>query len=155
MDGVPLAPYIQQDAQFFGYEAEIEFLLGSTDGSDWELRLFTDYVRGKSADGDLPRIQPRRAGVELSYATTSWSAGADAIFHAKQNDVSSFNTDSFTMLNANVVLRLSESNAIDWQIFVKATNLLDEDARRSPSFRAAFVPLPGASLHAGVRGSFD
>ncbi len=48
MDGVPLAPYIQQDAQFFGYEAEIEFLLGSTDGSDWELRLLTDYVRGKS-----------------------------------------------------------------------------------------------------------
>jgi iron complex outermembrane recepter protein len=155
VDGFPLAPYVQQDAEFYGYEAEIEFPLGSASGSDWDLRLFTDYVRGKTVGGDLPRIQPRRLGAELGYEAPLWSAGVDAIYHTKQDDVSSFQTDSFTMLNTNVVFRPGEGSAIDWQIFLKATNLLDEDARRSPSFRAAFVPLPGASLRAGVRGRFN
>jgi len=153
-DGLPLAPYIQQDAKFYGYEAEIEFPLGPV-GSAWDLRLFTDYVRAKTNDTDLPRIQPRRMGAELGYTALRWSAGVEAIYHAEQNDVSSFKTDSFTMLNANVLFRLGEGGAIDWQFFLKATNLLDEDARRSPSFRAEFVPLPGVSLHAGIRASFN
>lgn len=155
VDGFPLAPYVQQDAEFYGYEAEIEFPLGPASGSDWDLRLFTDYVRGKTVGSDLPRIQPRRLGAELGYAALRWSAGVDAIYHAKQEDVSSFRTDSFTMLNANVVYQLGEGSAIEWQIFLKATNLLDEDARRSPSFRAAFVPLPGMSLHVGIRAGFN
>ncbi|HZD52511.1 MAG TPA: TonB-dependent receptor [Woeseiaceae bacterium] len=150
-DGLPLTPYVQQDAEFYGYEAEI----GLPFGTDWNLRLFTDYVRGKTDDGDLPRIQPLRLGAALDYTGGQWSAGLEGIYHSKQDDISSFHTDSFTMLNANVVYRLDQDGSMNWEFFVKGTNLLDEDARRSTSFRAAFVPLPGASLHAGIRASFD
>jgi len=154
-DGFPLAPYIQRDARFYGYEAEVEFPLRTSVDSNWDLRVFTDYVRGKTDEGDLPRIQPPRIGVELDYTAARWSAGIDTIYHARQNEVSSFQTDSFTMLNANFVIRLGGDGLVGWQFFVKGTNLLNEDARRSASFRAAFVPLPGTSFHAGIRARIN
>lgn len=150
-DGMPITPYGQQDARFYGYEVELQFPLGAV-GSPWDVRLFTDRVRAETDDGDdLPRIQPARLGARLGYSGDRWSAGIEGIYHAEQDDVSSFRTDSFTMLNANVVIRLGGGGSTIWDVFIKGTNLLDEDARRSTSFRAAFVPLPGVSLHAGLR----
>ncbi len=153
-DGLPVAPYRQADAEFYGIEAELMLALAGPDAG-WNLRLFTDYVRGKTAGGDLPRIQPLRLGAELGYAQDSWSAGIEAVYHAEQNDIDSFQTKDFTMLNANVVLHLKDQGPLVWDVFMRGTNLLDEHARRSTSFRAAFVPLPGASLHAGIRARFN
>ncbi len=154
-DGLPVAFYRQADAEFYGYEAAVEFHFARGAESGWNLRLFSDYVRGRTDTADLPRIQPGRLGAELDYQTAMWSAGLNAIYHAEQDEVSSFQTDSFTMLNADFTYALAERGPLDWQFFVKASNLLDEDARRSTSFRAAFVPLPGISLHAGLRARFD
>jgi iron complex outermembrane receptor protein len=150
-DGLPLTPYVQRDAEFYGYEAELELSMRP----DWALRLFTDYVRGKTDDGDLPRVQPRRYGAEIGYTAAQWSAGIEGIYHAEQDEITSFQTDSFTIVNANVVYRPVLDHPSNWELFLKGTNLLDEDARRSTSFRAAFVPLPGASMHAGIRARFD
>lgn len=151
--GLPLTPYVQQDARFYGYEAEIEVQLGQSSG--WSTRWFTDYVRARTDQGFLPRIQPRRFGAELRYVTTQLSTGMQAIWHAEQDDISSFQTGSFTLLNADLIYRVEDRGPLDWQIFLKGSNLLDEEARRSTSFRAAFVPLPGISLHAGLRAFFD
>jgi iron complex outermembrane recepter protein len=153
-DGLPLAPYLQADAEFYGIEAELMLALAGPDAG-WNLRLFTDYVRGKTDGQDLPRIQPLRLGAELGYANDSWSAGIEAVYHAEQNDINSFKTKGFTILNANVTLHLNDQGPLVWDVFMRGTNLLDEDARRSTSFRAAFVPLPGASLHAGIRARFN
>ena len=153
-DGLPLTPYAQQGAEFYGYEAELEVPLGG-DYAAWNIRLFTDYVRGKASSGDLPRIPPARFGAQLTYADSRWSGSLETIYHAEQDDISTFQTDSFTMLNVGAALKLGDDGPLTWDLFVKGSNLLDEDARRSTSFRAAFVPLPGASLHAGVRASFN
>ncbi len=153
-DGLPVTPYQQADAEFYGIEAELILALAGPDAG-WNLRLFSDYVRGKTKGEDLPRIQPLRLGVELGCENDSWSAGIEAVYHAEQHDISSFQTRDFTMLNANVVLHLQTQGPLVWDVFMRGTNLLDEDARRSTSFRAAFVPLPGASLHAGIRARFN
>lgn len=39
-------------------------------------------------------------------------------------------------------------------LFLRASNLLDEDARQHPSVRKDVAPLPGRSLHLGVRAEF-
>lgn len=153
-DGLPVTPYQQADGEFYGIEAELILALAGPDAG-WNLRLFSDYVRGKTKGEDLPRIQPLRVGAELGYASDSWSAGIEAVYHAEQKDISSFQTRDFTMLNANLVLHLQTQGPLVWDVFMRGTNLLDEDARRSTSFRAAFVPLPGASLHAGIRARFN
>ena len=154
IDGLPVTPYLQADTEFYGIEAELLLALAGPD-SGWNLRLFTDYVRGKADDEDLPRIQPLRVGAELGFTNESWSGGIEAVYHAQQNDIDSFQTRDFTMLNANVVLHLNDQGPVVWDVFMRGTNLLDEDARRSTSFRAAFVPLPGVSLHAGIRARFN
>lgn len=153
-DGLPLANYLQRDAEFYGYEAELLFTVSGAEG-EWDSRLFTDYVRGKTDGGDLPRIQPRRFGAELGYTANRWRAGVTAVWHAQQDEISSFQTDAFTLLGADFVFDLDTKGPASWQFFAKASNLLDEDARRAASFRAAFVPLPGVSLHAGARVRFE
>lgn len=150
-DGLPVAQYTQADAEFYGYEAELELTLPH----DLALRLFTDYVRGKTDDEDLPRIQPMRVGAELGFVSGRWSANAGAIWHAEQNDISSYETDAFTLVTADVVYDFATTDAATWQLFVRGSNLLDEEARRSTSFRAAYVPMPGVSVLGGVRMLFN
>ena len=153
-DGLPLAIYQQQDSEFYGYEAEIKFSPAGED-SPWGVRVFSDLVRARGEGTDLPRIPPIRVGGELNYADSRWSGAISAIYHAEQDETSTFETDDFTMLNVNVAFHLGQASGFAWDLFAKGTNLLDEDARRSTSFRAAFVPLPGASFHLGMRARFN
>lgn len=152
-DGLPVAQYQQQNARFYGVEMELTQKLGGAQ-SPFEMRVFGDFVRGETAGENLPRVQPARLGLGLSWSTDDWMLQAESIFHAKQNRVSSFQTDSFTMLNLNAIRTIVTASDMRWDIFAKASNLLDEDARRSTSFLAANVPLPGIALQGGVRLRF-
>ena len=80
-------------------------------------------------------------------------AGLDVIYHAEQANISSFNTDAYTMVNASFLYRF-ELDSSEWEVFARGKNLLDEEARKSTSFIAAFAPLPGVSIAAGFRGRF-
>jgi iron complex outermembrane receptor protein len=153
-DDLPVAPYAQDDATFWGAEVEVTFPVFENRAWRTSARLFSDYVAaGLDDGGDLPRIPPLRAGLELATARGPWSLGLDATWHARQDRVSSFATDAFTLVNASLI-REFESGPLAWQLFLRGTNLADEDARRSASFLAAFVPLPGRSLEAGFRTRF-
>jgi iron complex outermembrane receptor protein len=52
------------------------------------------------------------------------------------------------------VTREVGTGPLEGQLFLRGTNLADEDARRSASFLAAYAPLPGRSLEAGFRVGF-
>ena len=155
VDDLPETIYLQDDADFYGLEGELEFPLAFTGSLDTRFRVFGDFVRAKLDDGgeDLPFIPPLRLGSGISTGTPEWRIGVDVIYHGEQDDVSSFETDDFTMLNLDAVYRVAFSG-VDWELFARGTNLLDEDARRSTSVLAPFAPLPGASLSAGLRGRF-
>ena len=153
-DGLPVAPYVQADASFYGAEAELTFPL--MEGSAWQTngRVFADFVHADLNDGgELPRIPPWRAGFEAKTSRGPWSAGVDAVYYAQQAQVSSFETDAFTMVGVNVTYEL-DAQPLDWEFFVRGTNLLNEAGRRSASYLAAFAPLPGASLEGGIRTRF-
>ncbi len=150
-DSLPVAVYVQEDADIYGFEAEVEVPITER----WHVRLFADHVRGETDDGDLPRMPPLRLGGGFGFVTGRWSANVDAIWHAEQDDVSSYATDAFTLLSADVVFDFFETGSSTWQLFARGTNLLDDEARRSTSFRAAYVPLPGISVTAGVRVLFN
>jgi len=153
-DGLPVALYRQRDARFWGAEAELESALGEWSGFALSGRLFADYVRAElSGGGDLPRIPPLRAGAGVAARRGPWALSADAIYHAEQDDISTFNTDAFTLLSVDLVYTQAFAGA-DWQVFVRGTNLADEEARRSTSFLAAFAPLPGRALQGGLRVAF-
>ena len=67
-------------------------------------------------------------------------------------------TGSFTMLGADVSWSLFRNGVEDGRrrmlVYLRGSNLLDEDARRHASPLKEFAPLPGRSLGAGVRLEF-
>ena len=152
-DDLPVAIYRQADAEFWGLEAEVRL---QPDGLPLNprFRIFTDFVEAELSNGSkLPRISPLRFGGSAGIGSDVWGIDLDLVYHDKQDDVSSFQTDSYTMLNLGGWYRL-ELDAVAVELFARGTNLLDEEARKSTSFLAAFAPLPGASLHAGARLRF-
>ena len=83
IDGLAPAPYQQVDAEFYGYEAELNWTPGG-ESSPWGVRVFSDMVRAEDDDSeDLPRIPPNRLGTAVSYQTSRWTANLSAIYHAE------------------------------------------------------------------------
>ena len=151
--GLPVYQYLQGGAKLYGYEAEVIVPLIASTSNELHLRLASDYVRGKLDNGDnLPQMPPLRFGVGLHYEAGAWHAGLDLLRNADQEDVidNELPTDAFTMLNVDVSYRvpIGKKSAL---IFLRGTNLLDEDARLATSPLKDVAPLPGRSLHLGVR----
>jgi len=153
-DGLPVFTFSQGDAQLYGFEAETLIDLIEDDRGHLHTRLFADYVRGElDSGGDLPRIPPLRLGIALHYTVQRIDASVEAIYNDEQDRVAvgELPTESFTMLNASLGYTVEQPNV---QLFLRGTNLADEDARRHSSPLKDFVPLPGRSVMAGVRWDF-
>lgn len=153
----PVVQYVAQDAEFYGAEAEVSFPLLDKDVSDLRLRLLTDYVRGKLANGggNVPLMPPWRVGAELDYNQGGWQAGLEIFRYDSQDKVATneLTTDGYTMIGANLGYRLPTSLG-SLLLFLQGSNLANEEARRSTSPVKDYAPLPGVSLLAGAKLEF-
>jgi iron complex outermembrane receptor protein len=150
---LPVNEYLQGGAKLFGYEAEIEFPLFVRGDQSVELRLASDYVRGKLDNGeDLPQIPPLRVGAGLHFEANAWHVGIEAFRSLSQDNVSNneLPTEGYTLLDVDVSYRMPLGK-VQALLFVRATNLLDEDARLATSPLKDIAPLPGRALQAGIR----
>ena len=156
-DEFQLFDYLQADAKFYGFEAEAIFPVYEEDGRRVNLRVASDYVRGKLADGggDLPLIPPLRVGAGMEYDQGDWHVGLDAYYYDKQDKIAAneLPTDSFTLVDLDTSYRLP-FGAAHLFVFLRGTNLLDEDARQHASPLKDIAPLPGRSFHIGARAEF-
>lgn len=146
----------QADARFYGIEAETIFGLGEVDGAMLNLRLWGDYVEGELKNGGaLPRITPWRLGSGLEYENEGWSFNLDYTFTGKQNDTAPLEepTPGYHMLNAYAGYSFDMAPTT-LTVFIRGTNLLDDEARRHTSFVKNIAPLPGRSGLIGVRATF-
>ncbi len=119
------------------------------------IRLFTDFVNAEEdVTGDnLPRIPPQRIGLGLHGGWKALDASIDAVFADDQNDVveNELPTEGYTLLNASLSYTFADSDLL---LFLRGTNLLDEDIRQHSSPLKDLTPLPGRSLHFGLRYEF-
>lgn len=148
--------YLQQGAKFHGFEGEVIFPLLSSGDRHLDLRLASDYVRGELDNGDdLPQIPPLRFGGGLHYDQGEWHLGVDAFYYNKQDKIAEneLPTDGFTLVDLDTSYRLPVG-ATNVLLFLRGTNLLDEDARQHASPLKDIAPLPGRSVHFGVRAEF-
>ncbi|MEM7277938.1 MAG: TonB-dependent receptor [Pseudomonadota bacterium] len=154
-DELQVFDYRQTDARLYGLEAEARVELFDLPEGHLHTRLFTDYVYGEDeGTGDyLPRLTPLRYGIELHYTRDSLDASIEATFHSKQDKVAAneLPTDSYTLLSAEVSYAFAEP---DVYVFLRGTNLTDEDARQHASPLKDTVPLPGRSIQLGLRYDF-
>jgi len=154
-DELQVFDFSQTDAELYGFEAEALLEVYEDLDSHFHVRVFSDMTRGEdtSTNADLPRLPPLRYGLALHYRTGNLDASVSAVRNAEQDRVAEneLPTDAFTMLNAELSYRLPEPSVL---MFLKGTNLGDEDARRHTSPLKDLVPLPGRSIVAGVRWDF-
>ena len=155
-DDLPVFQYLQQNADFWGLEADFSYPLINGEG----VRLLTDlnasYVEAKLADGTaVPRIPPLSLLGALEAQTDAFDVRGEVQWFAKQDRIASFETetDSVTQVNALVAWRpLADNRNVTVQI--AADNIFDVNGRRHASFTKDFVPLIGRNFRASVRLSF-
>ncbi|MET4131867.1 iron complex outermembrane receptor protein [Porphyrobacter sp. MBR-155] len=155
-DDLPVFEYLQQNADFYGIEADLSYPVIDT-GS---FRLLTDlrasYVRAELADDTaIPRIPPLSLLGALEAQTTAFDVRGEVQWFDRQNRVTTFETptDSFTLVNALIAWRpLADNKNVTVQ--VAADNIFDVTGRRHASFTKEFVPLVGRNFRASVRLSF-
>lgn len=155
-DELPVYVYLQGGAKFHGFEAELNVPLLDDGQRHLGLRLASDYVRGKLDNGgDLPQIPPLRFGAGLHYDQDAWHIGAQAFYYDKQDKlaVNELPTDSFTLAEVDASYRMPVGSASLF-LFLRGTNLLDEDARQHASPLKDIAPLAGRSWHVGARAEF-
>ncbi|MDZ7736883.1 MAG: TonB-dependent receptor [Gammaproteobacteria bacterium] len=139
-----------------GIEAEVLFNLFDDERGSLDARLFGDWVRGRLDDGaDLPRITPARLGLGLDYHRGPFQGDIQLKQVFGQDDTARLETDTdgYTLLDAGISYTLAGTPA-ETRLFLRGSNLLDEDARRHTSFIKDRAPLAGRSALAGINVSF-
>lgn len=146
-EGLPVYYFRQADATLYGLEAEGFIDLSNT----LRVSLFGDYIRAKIDSEDLPRIPPLRVGSTLSYQDDSVNADVSVTWYNEQDKVASYETttDSYTMVDASVEYTMPGD--LEWSVYARANNLLDEEARVHTSFIKDMAPLPGRNFTVGTR----
>ena len=139
------ANYIQEDAEFDGYEIEFGRTIDLGKGQ-LKLSFGRDVVNAKFSDGhNVPRINPSRNVYSLSYVQEDVVFKLDLKDVAKQNDFGEGEsaTDAYQMLDTRVTKTFNLNGSSNLKLTLFGKNLLDEVARNHSSFVKNEVPLPG------------
>ena len=147
-EALPCFSWRQQSADFTGIEAEVGFELAAGQS----LRLWSDSVRAEFGDGtDVPRIPPQRIGIDYTYSNGPWFVEVSALNASAQNrpGVNQARTAGYTKLDA-----YGSYTAERWSVFVKATNITDEEIRNATSFVRNVAPEPGRNIAIGGKFEF-
>jgi iron complex outermembrane recepter protein len=183
-DGLQVFIYTPKKATFYGAEARADFHLlpltitkmreqsdpksvksvitrgedtTQTNSNDLYLRIQADYVHAEDADtGEpLPRITPFRYGASLNYEGEHWTASIEGQRVNDQNRVAQFETTtaSYTFLNVSLGYKFQWGRYYNF-LYVRGTNLTDEEGRNHLSFLKEVLPLPGRGVTIGLRTTF-
>ena len=82
------------DAELYGFDMDWRWSIHE----NWSLSGIVNYVRGTRDDinDNLYRIAPPNTSLRLNYQESSWNAGVETIFYARQDNVSDTNGEQET-----------------------------------------------------------
>ncbi len=150
------AQYIERAASFTGFEAEAAWQIRE----ELSLSLMSDYVRAENEDDKepIPRMPPLRFGGRLEWKSGDFTAGLEVRHATAQDRVKpaprpELPSGSYTLVNADASWAVPIASH-ELTLFLRATNLLNEEARVSTSFRKDVAPLPGRGIVLGFRHEF-
>ena len=147
-----LIKYSQRDARFTGLEAEIGYQFSEQVSG----ALFTDQVRAKFDDDGsyLPRIPASRLGGRLNAAWGAFGGEVEYYAVAAQGRIADYETRTPAYNMLNLSLRYSFGSEKQASLFLRGSNLLDEEIWNHASFLADVVPLPGRNFSMGLSYRF-
>ena len=157
-DDLAVYAFEQIEADFVGFEAQVQYFAIDSAREEWSFDFQPDYVWARSSTtGDyLPRMPPLRMLMGSDYSNDVLGRVRLEVQQVFAQDMVAENettTAGYTMLNA-YYSREFPVGSQTWEFFVRGTNLLSEKARNAVSFTKDVAPLPGASAMAGIRYRF-
>jgi iron complex outermembrane recepter protein len=155
-DDLPVFNFLQQDADFFGFEADAVFPLVESDGFSLTGDIRASYVEAELEDGsNVPRIPPFSGLGALEAEVDAFTLRTEVQYFGGQSDVAAneTQTDSFTFVNAFLSWRPLTSNP-GVVLQLAGENLFDATGRRHSSFTKEFVTLPGRNIRVSARLKF-
>ncbi|MBV7265254.1 TonB-dependent receptor [Erythrobacter ani] len=155
-DDLPVFLFLQEDANFFGFEGQVTFPLVETNTFGLSADLRAEYVEAElDDDTNVPRIPPFSLLGALDAEMGQFDVRGEVQWFAEQDEIATFETptDDFALVNLYVSWRPLENNR-NVVLQLAGENLFDTTGRRHSSFTKDFVPLPGQNIRASVRLSF-
>jgi len=156
-EGLPVLFWQQQDAEFIGAGAELRYNFEPGRFGHWQLFGFGDVVDGELDDNtDVPLAPPKRIGMGLEW-DQGGMAGYVLWIHAyKQDNLAPLETPtpSYDLLNAELSYTIATGDRLEFEVYLKGQNLLDEDIRNSTSYLKDFAPQIGINGILGIRAYF-
>lgn len=156
-DKLPMYDYLNLDADFYGAEAKANLIAYDKNLQKLSFEIRSDYVEAKDrvTKQYLPRVAPLRIGASTIYHYEKVGLRLDADYNFKQGKLASNETptDGYTMLNAGADYALDFGQTSS-TLYLKATNLLDQEARNHVSFLKDSAPLSGRSIMIGIKTLF-
>lgn len=145
-----LIKYTQADVEFRGVEAEVGYQF--TDA--FSASLFGDRTRARFADGgNVPRIPAARFGGRANLVVGQFDGELELYRVNRQTHIDDFEmeTPSYDMVNLTIAYTLPHHNS---QVFLRGSNLMDEQVWNHASFLANTVPQPGRNVSVGFSYRF-
>ena len=124
------------------------------------ITVFGDYVhaefdRGLGSAKNVPRIPPMSAGFEWRHSHVNWQTKLRLTKVGSQSDLAANETGSDSYYNLNFYTDYHfDLRAGSGLVFLKATNLLDEDIRHHASLLKDLAPAAGRAIEVGLRLEF-
>ncbi len=141
--------YVQQDARFWGFEAEGRYDLTKFGDYVFGASAQIDYVRGKLSDGDnVPREMPLRYGPGL-YLDGDRLTAAVRVFRVEKQDKPGLfedTTPAYTDLGADITYRVWDDGDRAFDLSLVGRNLTDQEERNASSFVHDVVLMPGRDI---------
>jgi iron complex outermembrane receptor protein len=155
-DELPVFQFLQQDASYFGIEAEAQVPLYESDGMDVIADARVTHIEAELDDGtNVPRIPPLELLGALELQTNSFDLRGELQWFGEQDEIAAFETrtEDFMFVNFELAWR-PISGDDDITVLLSADNVFDVEGRRHSSFTKDFVPLAGRNFKASVRVSY-
>ncbi len=155
-DDLPVFAFMQQDADQWGFEAQVTFPL--VEARDFSLLgdLRGAYTQAELDDGNaVPRIPPLSLYGALEARWEHFDLRGEVEWHDDQSRLAPFETptDSFAMVNLSLAWHPFEGEE-NLTILAQVDNLFDTEGRLHTSFTKDFVPQPGRNFTLTARASF-
>jgi iron complex outermembrane receptor protein len=156
-DNLPVFPYSQTDARFFGLEFEADATLYENQSFELVGDIAADFVRAtdRNLGQPLPRIPAKSTLIGVEGRISNLDGRIEVELVDKQNRISAFEspTDGYALLNLGMTWRPFGDDH-DLSFLFQARNLTDKDARRHTSFLKDVLPLPGRNFRFSARYKF-
>lgn len=153
IDDLPVFQYRQQNAHYWGGEAQIEGPIADVGSAQLRGDLAADYVRARlSNGGNIPQIPPLRLRGGLSWGNDGWNIRGEGEWTAAQQALATHETPTRAQILVNLSAQwkpLPENRALT--LILSADNIFDVDARRHTSLTKDYVPLAGRDIRLTAR----